>query len=219
VLDLNELVTETQTMLERVIGGNIEFSTALADDLGYISADQGQIEQIVMNLVVNARDAMPDGGKLLLETCNVTRHRPRPSTVYGIVKQSGGHIEVESEPGLGASFRLYFPQVAEQAEAFSPQPPYERSLTGSETVLLVEDEEALRGLGKKILETYGYTVLIAADGDAGPKLARNHAPADRAADDRRADAESERDRARRTALRPAPGTEGPLHIRLQRRCT
>jgi two-component system cell cycle sensor histidine kinase/response regulator CckA len=223
VLDLNHVVTETQAMLNRLIGENIEFSTALAEDLGSISADAGQIEQIIMNLVVNARDAMPEGGALLLETGNVTlaelstNRRPdmppgdyvlfavtdsgqgmdaatagrifEPfyttkargagtglglSTVYGIVKQSGGHIEVESEPGLRTTFRLYFPQVAGEAEAFSPKPPGERSLIGSETILLVEDEEALRGVGRRMLETYRYTVLLAADGAAGLELAQNH---------------------------------------------
>ena len=222
-LDLNDVATEIQAMLERLIGENIEFSTVLAEDLGSISADNGQIEQIIMNLVVNARDAMPAGGKLLLETGNVTlaefstNRRPDMSpgdyvvltvtdsgqgmdaataarifepffttkargagtglglsTVSGIVTQSGGHIEVESEPGLGTSFRLYFPQVAEEAEAFSPKPPGERPLIGSETVLLVEDEEALRGIGKQMLEMYGYTVLLAADGAAGLELAQNH---------------------------------------------
>jgi len=222
-LDLNKVVTETQTMLKRLIGENIEFSTTLAEDLGSISADNGQIEQIVMNLVVNARDAMPEGGKLLLETVNhtladiSTNGRPdltpgdyvvltltdsgqgmdaataaqifEPyyttkargagtglglSTVYGIVKQSGGHIELESEPGIGTTFRLYFPQVAEKAEAFSPKPPDERPLRGSETILLVEDEEALRRVGREMLEMYGYTVLLAADGAAGLALAQNH---------------------------------------------
>jgi two-component system, cell cycle sensor histidine kinase and response regulator CckA len=210
-------------MLKRLIDENIEFSTTLAEDLGSISADDGQIEQIIMNLVVNARDAMPEGGKLLLETGNVTladattRGRPETtpgdyvvlavtdtgrgmdaatvgrifepfyttkergagtglglSTVYGIVRQSGGHIEVESQPGQGTTFRLYFPKVAEEAEAFSPNPPGERSLMGSETVLLVEDEEALRAVGKEMLETYGYTVLLAGDGTAGLELAQNH---------------------------------------------
>jgi signal transduction histidine kinase len=223
VLDLNNIVTEIQAMLERLIGENIEFSTTLAEDLGSISADNGQIEQIIMNLVVNARDAMPDGGTLLLETGNVTlaelstNRRPDMSpgdyvmltvtdsgqgmdaatiarifepyyttkardagtglglsTVSGIVTQSGGHIEVESDPGIGTTFRLYFPQVAEEPEAFSPKPPDERPLTGSETILLVEDEEALRAVGKQMLETYGYTVLLAADGAAGLELAQNH---------------------------------------------
>ena len=223
VLDLNRVVTETQAMLGRLIGEHIEFSTRLAEDLGSISADKGQIGQIIMNLVVNARDAMPEGGTLLLETSNVTlaelstSRRPdmaagdyvvfavtdsgqgmdaatvgrifEPfyttkargvgtglglSTVYGIVTQSGGHIEVESEPGLGTSFRLYFPQVAEEAEAFSPTLPGERPLAGSETILLVEDEEALRRVGRQMLEMYGYTVLLAADGAAGLELAQNY---------------------------------------------
>ena len=223
VLDLNNIVIETQTMLERLIGENIEFSVTLAEDLGSISADNGQIEQIIMNLVVNARDAMPEGGKLLLATSNVTladgstgRRPDMPpgdyvllavtdsgqgmdavtaervfepfyttkargvgtglglSTVYGIVRQSGGHVELESDPGIGTTFRLYFPQVAGKAEAFSPKPSDERPLNGSETILLVEDEEALRGIGRQMLETYGYTVLLAADGAAGLELARNH---------------------------------------------
>jgi hypothetical protein len=222
VLDLNDLVAEVQAMLERLIGEHIEFSTTLAEDLGSISADNGQIEQIIMNLVVNARDAMPDGGTLLLETRNLTladsaNRRPdmtpgdyvvfavtdsgegmdaatvarifEPfyttkergagtglglSTVYGIVTQSGGYIEVESEPGAGTSFRLYFPQVAEEAEAFSPTLPDERPLTGSETILLVEDEEMLREVGREMLEMYGYTVLLAGDGAAGLELAQHH---------------------------------------------
>jgi two-component system cell cycle sensor histidine kinase/response regulator CckA len=221
-LDLTDLVTETHTMLARVIGENIEFSTTLAENLGSICADDGQIEQIVMNLVVNARDAMPEVGKLLLETSNVTVTDVSPhkgpaapgdyvvlaitdtgegmdpatisrifepffttkeqgagtglglSTVYGIVKQSGGHIDVESEPGLGTRFRLYFPQVAEEAVAFSPKPPDERLLMGSETILLVEDEEALRDLGKEMLETYEYKVLLARDGAAALALAEKH---------------------------------------------
>ena len=223
VLDLNRVVTETQAMLGRLIGEHIEFSTALAEDLGSISADAGQIEQIIMNLVVNARDAMPEGGTLLLETGNATfadgstNGRPDTipgdyvlfavtdsgqgmdaatvgrvfepfyttkargegtglglATVYGIVTQSGGHIEVESEPGLGTSFRLYFPQVAEEAEAVSPKPPDERPLIGTETILLVEDEETLRRVGRQMLEMYGYTVLLAENGAAGLELAQNH---------------------------------------------
>ncbi len=223
VLDLNCIVSETQTMLERVIGENIELSAALAENLGSISADDGQIEQIIMNLVMNARDAMPEGGTLLVTTSDVihpdastngsadatpgvyvmltvtdtgqgmdaataerifepfftTKERGAGTglglaTVYGIVKQSGGEIEVESEPGVGTTFRIYFPQVAEEPEALNPKRPDERSLTGSETVLLVEDEEALRAVGKTMLERYGYTVLLAADGAEALELAQNH---------------------------------------------
>jgi two-component system cell cycle sensor histidine kinase/response regulator CckA len=211
-LDLNALVTETHAMLARVIGDNIECSTALTEDLGNISADEGQIEQIVVNLVVNARDAMPEGGTLLLETRNVTRAdgeyavlavtdtgvgmsaatvarifepfyttKERGagtglglSTVYGIVKQSGGQIEVESEPGIGTTFRVFLPLVPEVAAPFSPKALDARPLAGTETVLLVEDEEALRGLGREILESYGYTVLLACDGEAGLALALRH---------------------------------------------
>jgi PAS domain S-box-containing protein len=222
VLDLNDLVTEIQAMLERLIGEHIEFSTRLAEDLGSISADEGQIGQIIMNLVLNARDAMSEGGTLLLETGNLTladstNRRPDMAagdyvmlavsdsgkgmdaatverifepfyttkergvgtglglaTVYGIVTQSGGHVEVESEPGIGSTFRLYFPQVAEEAEAVVPKPSDKRPLIGSETVLFVEDEEALRRVGRQMLETYGYTVLLAEDGAAGLELAQNH---------------------------------------------
>jgi two-component system cell cycle sensor histidine kinase/response regulator CckA len=222
VLDLNNIVTEIQAMLSRLIGENIEFSIMLAEDLGSIRADVGQIEQIIMNLVVNARDAMPAGGTLLLETGNLTladstNRRPdmppgdyvvfavtdsgqgmdaatagrifEPfyttkargagtglglSTVYGILTQSGGYVEVESDPGIGTTFRLYFPQVAEEPEAVVPKPPDERPLTGSETILLVEDEEALRAVGREMLEMYGYTVLLAADGAAGLELAQNY---------------------------------------------
>jgi PAS domain S-box-containing protein len=212
-LDLNALVAETHAMLERVIGDNIESSTVFATDLRNISADDSQIEQIVVNLVVNARDAMPTGGTLLVETRNVTREgadysvlavtdtgcgmnaatmarifepfyttKERGagtglglSTVYGIVKQSGGQIDVESEPGIGTTFRVYFPQVADVAEPFSPKPRDERSLSGTETILLVEDEASLRRLGREILESYGYAVLVAGDGVAGLELALSNA--------------------------------------------
>jgi PAS domain S-box-containing protein len=215
-LDLNEVVAETQTMLEKVIGEDIEFTANLASELRTISADHSQIEQIIINLIVNARDAMRGGGKLVLETGNLTfddsaraagdyvmlavtdtgegmnaetadrifepfyTTKARGagtglglSTVYGIVKQSGGDIEVETEPGRGTTFRIYFPSAADAMEAFRPKPPDDRSLMGLETVLLVEDEEALRGLGKEMLEPYGYTVLLAADGAEALELVRN----------------------------------------------
>ena len=221
VLDLNAVVAETRTMLEPLIGENIELAATLAGDLGSISADNGQIEQIIMNLVVNARDAMSDGGKLTLETRNVTfgvasgpagitpgdyvvfivsdtgqgmdaataeqifepfyttKERSAGTglglaTVYGIVKQSDGLIEVESEPGVGSTFRIYFPRVAAEPEPLRPKSVEERSLTGSETVLLVEDDEAVRRLGRVILEQYGYTVLPAGDGAAALELAGGH---------------------------------------------
>jgi two-component system, cell cycle sensor histidine kinase and response regulator CckA len=230
VLNLNHIVKEMQTMLEPLIGRRIEFSTILADDLGSISADPGHIEQIIMNLVVNARDAMPDGGTLLLRTGHATlpdasvKRLPDAipgdhvvlavtddgrgmdaatagrifepfyttkargagtglglSTVYGIVKQCGGEIEVESQPGVGTTFRLYFPRVAADSPAVIWRSPAAtrsdaetRPLQGSETVLIVEDEEALRAIGMEILEAYEYTVLVAGDGLAALELAREH---------------------------------------------
>jgi CheY-like chemotaxis protein len=224
VLNLNHTVDEIQTMLEPLIGQSIELSIALAEDLGNIRADPGQIQQIIMNLVVNARDAMPDGGKLQLTTGHGTlpnatvERRPAAtaadhvllavtdtghgmdpaaagrifepfyttkargagtglglSTVYGIVKQCGGEIDVESALGVGTTFRLYFPQVAEEAEGLLPRLPVDTaSLHGSETVLLVEDQEALRAIGKEILDAYGYTVLVAGDGVAALELVHAH---------------------------------------------
>ncbi len=224
-LDLTDIVRETRSMLEPLIGSSIEFSTVLAQDLGSISADGGQIEQVIMNLVVNARDAMPDGGTLLLTTSNVTvAAAPAGSTqvvtagdyviltvadtgrgmdpstagrifepffttkargagtglglatVYGIVKQGGGEIEVDSEPGVGTAFRLYFPRIAAKPEPFKPQPLRdERLLNGTETILLVEDEETLRAIGKEILEAYGYTVLLAAEGGEALATMRDRA--------------------------------------------
>jgi PAS domain S-box-containing protein len=223
-LDLNAIVAESETMLVRLIGENIEVSTSLAEELGSINADSGQVEQIVMNLVVNARDAMPQGGTLALSTAVVTLEDPiaddrveattkeyvvltvtdtgegmdaatarrifEPyyttkqrgagtglglATVDGIVRQSGGHIGVESALGVGTTIRIYFPRVAEAVKPFrAPRPDVERSLAGSETVLLVEDNEALRRVGKQILEVYGYTVLLAVDGEEGLNLALSH---------------------------------------------
>ena len=224
-LDLTDIVRETQTMFAPLIGENIEFETDLAEDLGSVTADPGQIEQVIMNLVVNARDAMPDGGTLRVTTANVTlaedaaeRGSDTPpgdyvvlavtdsghgmdaetagrifepffttkargagtglglATVYGIAKQFGGDIEVESEPGVGTTFRLYFPRVSAAPEPFVAQPVDDgRPLKGTETVLLVEDEEALRSIGKEILEAYGYTVILAGDGLEALEVAHNGA--------------------------------------------
>jgi two-component system cell cycle sensor histidine kinase/response regulator CckA len=224
-LYLTDIVRETQTMFAPLIGETIEFETDLCDDLGAVTADPGQIEQVIMNLVVNARDAMPDGGTLRVTTANVTlaedaaeRGSDTPpgdyvvlavtdnghgmdsettarifepffttkergagtglglATVYGIAKQFGGDIEVESEPGVGTTFRLYFPRVSATPEPFVVQPFDDgRPLNGVETVLLVEDEEALRSIGREILEAYGYTVILAGDGLEALEVARNGA--------------------------------------------
>ena len=214
VLDLNALIANMDGMLRRLIGEDIvELSADLDVSTGCIKADPGQIEQVIMNLVVNAKDAMPKGGRLTIETRNVTigeevrleavgvtpgsyvllavrdnghgmdaetrSHLFEPffttkekgkgtglglSTVYGIVKQSGGYITVESAPGVGTAFRIYFPRVelersalTEGAEAIDPA-------RGRETILLVEDEPAVRGLVHETLRLHGYTVLEARHG-------------------------------------------------------
>ncbi len=209
VLDLNAVVRDMEKMLKRLIGEDILLKTSLDSEL-LIKADQGQIEQAILNLAVNARDAMPNGGELKLETSNfyvdeefagrypfpvvigdyvlltvadngvgmdastrarvfepffTTKEKGKGtglglSTVYGVVKQSGGYIDVASEPGAGAAFRIYLPKVEEAVtpvKSASSQP----SLRGSETVLLVEDEASLRKLSRQQLELCGYRVLEA----------------------------------------------------------
>jgi two-component system cell cycle sensor histidine kinase/response regulator CckA len=210
VLSLNAVVVTLEKMLRRLIGEDIELVTSRYPNLWAVEADPGQLEQIIMNLAVNARDAMPEGGRLSIETGNAEvddafarmhfpmvpgryvmlvvrdsgagmdaetqRHifepffttKPRDrgtglglSMVYGIVKQSGGYIWADSEPGHGTTFRIYFPRVegprveAEAAVAASSSPP------GRETVLLAEDEDSVRRLARRILEEAGYTVLEA----------------------------------------------------------
>jgi nitrogen-specific signal transduction histidine kinase/FixJ family two-component response regulator len=216
VLNLNEIATGVEKMLRRILGEDIDYVQVLAPDLGMVRADPGQIEQVFMNLVVNARDAMPNGGKLTIETSNVdfdeeyaARHlgvKPVPyvhfavsdtgfgmdavtqtrifepffttkekgkgtglglSTVYGIVKQSGGHVWVYSEPGQGTTFRIYLPRdisagttvTGSRLAAVADRP------TGTETILVVEDEEAVREVAGRILHEAGYTVLTAASPD------------------------------------------------------
>jgi two-component system, cell cycle sensor histidine kinase and response regulator CckA len=212
VLDLNDVVCDLERMLGRVLGEHVELVTALAADLGRTRADPGQIEQVVMNLAINARDAMPTGGKLTLSTENVeldelfvTRHhgavagqyvmlavsdtgegmdrktlervfdpffttKPQGqgtglglSTVYGIVKQTGGQIWAYAEPGQGATFKVYLPRVWERAAERAERAAAPR-LLGTETVLLVEDEAIVRDLVHEMLETAGYRVLEAPSG-------------------------------------------------------
>ncbi len=223
VLDLNETVTGIEPLLRRLIGEDIEISVTRGSELGRVKADAGQIEQVILNLAVNARDAMPQGGRLVLETANVTvdertasrAHDLAPgsyvvlsvtdsghgvdaatraqifepffttkevgkgtglglATVYGIVKQSGGFIEVESEPGRGASFKVYLPRV-EEAVALpeAAKAPGTRQ-RGSETVLLVEDDESLRTLAREILTVQGYAVLEAAAPSAALRIHQTH---------------------------------------------
>jgi CheY-like chemotaxis protein len=223
VLDLNHVVADMESMLQRLIGEDVELVTSLDPVLGTVKADPGQIEQVLLNLAVNARDAMPYGGRLLVETRNAeipvgtmrervaiapgqyvvlavsdngygmtadvrerifepffsTKEAGRGTglglaTVYGIVKQSGGYIWVESEPGKGTTFRMYLPFDGGEIEAEEGEAPAPAQPHGAETVLLVEDEESVRSMVRRVLEGQGYTVLSAANGDEALELARQH---------------------------------------------
>jgi two-component system cell cycle sensor histidine kinase/response regulator CckA len=209
VLDLNSVVAEMDTMLRRLIGEDIELTTMLAHDVGAVRADPSRLEQVIVNLVVNARDAMPNGGALTVMTSNVETPKHgrcvvlsigdsgvgmtddertklfEPffttkvagtglglATVHGIVEQSGGSIEVDSEPGFGSSFRIFLPRVDEPVEVSDPLPA--EAAGGSETIVLVEDETVVRNLVAEILESAGYAVLQAGDGNSAVELVRRH---------------------------------------------
>lgn len=223
VVDLNTVVTDIEKMLRQLIGEHIDLITLLDPKLGNVKADPGQLGQVILNLAVNARDAMPQGGRLTLETRNVdldetfTRNHweARPgsfvmirvkdtgmgmdadtqthlfepffttkepgkgtglglSTVYGIVKQSGGHIVVCSEVGKGSTFTVYLPRIDEPAIENSSNQKKGPLTTGSETVLLVEDEDSVRALGKEILEMNGYKVLEASNGKEAIQMTRQN---------------------------------------------
>jgi PAS domain S-box-containing protein len=223
VLDLNTVVLEMEKMLRRLIGENIELVTRPQPGLGLIKADHGQLEQVIVNLAVNARDAMPQGGRLTVETQDVeldeaharAHEGARPgrhvllavsdtghgmtaevmarlfepffttkgpgkgtglglATVYGIVRQGGGHVEVYSGVGLGSTFKLYFPRAEEQSPAPGPDPGPPAAPRGSETVLLAEDDTAVRALARQVLRSSGYSVLEADDGAEALRLAGEH---------------------------------------------
>jgi len=225
VLDLNSVVGNVQKMLRRMIGEDIELATIPASDLGCVRADPGQMEQVIMNLAVNARDAMPEGGKLTIETANVeldesyTRsqidampgsyvmltvadtgcgmnaetlsHIFEPfyttkeegkgtglglATVYGIVRQSGGHIAVSSDLGHGTTFKIYLPRVEEGVAPVVPGRAAVQLPRGKETVLLVEDEAIVRDLVREVLQSSGYTVLVASTANEALRIGERHAP-------------------------------------------
>jgi CheY-like chemotaxis protein/two-component sensor histidine kinase len=222
VLNLNTTLADMEKMLPRVLGEDIELVVARGEDLWNVRADPGQLAQIVMNLAVNSRDAMPAGGMLSMETANVefdaayTRTHPdvtpggyvmlavtdtgvgmdeatrqrifEPffttkalgqgtglglSTVYGIVKQTGGHIVVSSEIGRGTTFRIYFPRVAEPV-ARATRVRAAEPARGSETILVVEDEPGVRKLAKRILEMVGYTALEAENAGEAQSVVQRH---------------------------------------------
>jgi PAS domain S-box-containing protein len=222
---MNELVAQMENMLRRTIGENIALSTDLAPDLWTVRADAHQLQQVVMNLAINARDAMPSGGRLSIGTRNVLVGEDAParppdcppghyavlsaedtgcgmdeavlreifepffttkepgkgsglglSTVHGIVRQSGGFVEVESRPGHGTTFRVYLPRVEPPPAAdAAPNESLGRAGGGNETILLVEDSEVVRSYTAEILRTSGYDVLEAASGEEAIRAAGIHA--------------------------------------------
>jgi two-component system cell cycle sensor histidine kinase/response regulator CckA len=212
---LRTVTLDVQGMLSRLIGDNIELNLELDEPAGCVLADPGQIEQVIINLVVNARDAMPDGGRITISTASVphqmkgvgsnicerlivsdngigmdaaTRERifepfftTKPigygtglglSTVHGIVKQSGGELHVTTALGAGTSFSIYFPQVTTEGELVAA-PVGSRSSTGSETILVVEDQPSLRDLVRRVLEQKGYRVLDAPNGEQAVRVAES----------------------------------------------
>ena len=224
-LDLNALIEESSRMLSRLLGERISLVTQLDSALGSIRADPGQVEQVLINLVLNARDAMPEGGTLTIRTENSDREAssrdhagPAPghyvavcvadtgigmdpetqkrifepffstkekphgtglglATVYGIVSQSGGHVAVQSAPGLGATFTVYFPRVAvsvPEQDAPAAITSAAGATSGSETILLVEDEDAVRDLTRRCLVGGGYTVIPAGSAEEAIDLAAEH---------------------------------------------
>ena len=227
-LNLNEVVTGMELMLRRLIGNHIEFGMSTSPALGKITVDPGQIEQVIMNLALNARDAMPRGGRISFETANVdlddramaeelgvtlgpyvtltisdtglgmddatkrrmfepfftTKERGKGTglglaTVFGIVKQSGGGIAVQSAPGMGTVFRVYLPRVGvgTPVEWRSSQAPPSGTARGTETILIVEDEDRVRGLARVILRRNGYQVLEAQSGGDALLICEQHAAA------------------------------------------
>jgi PAS domain S-box-containing protein len=224
VLDINHVISDTEKMLRRIIGEHIDLVTIPGAALGRVSADPNQVQQVLLNLAVNGRDAMPRGGKLTIETGNVyldgacarrrvdvepgayvllavsdtgcgmdaetvshifepfftTKEKGRGTglglaTVYGIIKQSGGHIWVYSEPGKGSTFKIYLRRLDKSAASEAgPSCAWEGALPGTETVLLVEDDEQVRNMAKKGLSLHGYDVIAAGNGEEALKVLEAH---------------------------------------------
>jgi two-component system, cell cycle sensor histidine kinase and response regulator CckA len=223
VLDLSAVTMDMKDLLGRLIGEDIALLTTPTPGLGRVKADRGQIEQVIMNLAVNARDAMPQGGRLILETTNVdldeefvrrhvgTRTGPHVmlavsdngtgipreiqknifepffttkeqgkgtglglATVYGIVKQSGGYVQVNSEPNQGTTFRIYLPRLNDTAIPVDRSARPVTAAAGRETILLVEDEEGVRELARDILRANGYTVFEARNGNEALLISERH---------------------------------------------
>jgi PAS domain S-box-containing protein len=219
VLDLNDLVADTARMLQPLLGEDVTVVTRLDPALDHVRVDPAQIDQVLMNLAVNARDAMPRGGTLFLETANVEAGAPGSaapgrqvaltvrdtglgmdertrahlfepffttkaasggiglglSMVYGIVQQSGGQIAVESEPGRGSSFRILLPRAEAPEAPAEPKVPARPSTAGGETVLVVEDDPAIRALACEMLEAHGFHTLSARNGEEALGFAVRHA--------------------------------------------
>ncbi|MGO9642864.1 MAG: PAS domain S-box protein [Candidatus Acidiferrales bacterium] len=222
-LDLNSLISEIDSMLRSLLTADIDLELSLSPGLGHVTADPGQIEQVLMNLVVNARDAMPLGGRLTVKTANEDVHPRRQSSrsavpagryvvlavcdtgcgmdpqtlnhifepffttkakdkgtglglavVYGIVKQSGGHIDVSSEPNRGSEFRIFLPRSSGRPESPAECEDSTPALTGRETILVAEDESDLRTMVCDFLGARGYTVLAAADGNEAASLSTRY---------------------------------------------
>jgi len=219
-LDLNTIVDEAGKMLERLIGEDILLEIIRAPNIGTVKADRSQIERVILNLAVNARDAMPRGGKVIFETADVELDETIPTvhpcvapgpyvmlkvsdtgcgmdaelqshifepffttkeqgtglglaTVYGVVKQSGGYISVESELGKGTTFKIYLPRISQPAAKIDEIEPSEKNIREHRTVLLVEDEQALRKLTRKTLLDAGFTVLEAKDAFEAIEIAKH----------------------------------------------
>ena len=220
-IDLNEIVKQTSDAFGRT-KREITIRRELAQDLSAIKADQGQIEQVLLNLYINAADAMPDGGQLILKTMNTTHkhiksplYEPSPgnyvllrvtdtgsgidketmerifepffttknmgkgtglglASVYGIIKAHGGYIDVESKKDHGTTFSIYLPESGKEVQELVVKTPVEKTIKGTETVLLVDDEEAILEVGKDLLEAVGYRVLLARDGKEAIEVYRKN---------------------------------------------